>query len=293
MSLPVPFGQTDLGKFAKPVDTFIKVVAAFIGVRYEPKRIIKDAEAKAIARRIEATTDVEVELIYRSLERRIRDDIRSQENVEAVVRKAIPLVSEEAKPRDMNTDWMAHFFENARMYSDEEMQILWAKVLAGEVNAPGKFSRGTVALLSTIDKRDAELFATVRRFCINLEGVFIPLIYKLNDKIYQTNGINSQVLIRLEETGLVRFAPMYSAEYETRTIDRLKKRRFIEYFGERIWFKQGDQGGDAVATGAVTLTQAGRELAPICDAKPIAGFVDYLKVLWKSFGMEIEDAVAP
>ena len=38
------------------------------------------------------------------------------------------------------------------------MQSLWGKVLAGEANQPGAFSRGQVELVSTLDKNDALLF---------------------------------------------------------------------------------------------------------------------------------------
>ena len=44
------------------------------------------------------------------------------------------------------------------------MQILWARVLAGEANAPGTYSKRTVNLLSDFDKSDAELFTKLCGF---------------------------------------------------------------------------------------------------------------------------------
>jgi hypothetical protein len=73
--------------------------------------------------------------------------------------KALPEVSPEAKPESMEDDWIANFFDKCRLISDEEMQSLWARILAEEANASGRFSKRTVDLVGTLDKSDALLFA--------------------------------------------------------------------------------------------------------------------------------------
>jgi hypothetical protein len=49
----------------------------------------------------------------------------------------LPELTEAATPEKLEDDWITNFFDKCRLISDEEMQTLWSKVLAGEANAPG------------------------------------------------------------------------------------------------------------------------------------------------------------
>ena len=60
-------------------------------------------------------------------------------NCTEVVRKARQFVEEGAKPQEVEEDWFAFFFDKVRLVSDEGLQNIWGKVLAGEVSSPGKF----------------------------------------------------------------------------------------------------------------------------------------------------------
>jgi hypothetical protein len=86
------------------------------------------------------------------------EEAQKQRNIEAITQQALPLLNEESDPRNVDNDWIANFFDKSRIVSDNEMQILWARILAGEANAPGQYSKRSVNLLSSFDKRDAQLF---------------------------------------------------------------------------------------------------------------------------------------
>lgn len=92
----------------------------------------------------------------------VREEGLKQENIESITAKAIPLLSEDAKPDAIERDWLSHLFDRCRLTSDAEMQSLWAAILAGQANSPGKFSRRTIELAGTLDKTDAQLFT---KFC--------------------------------------------------------------------------------------------------------------------------------
>ena len=63
---------------------------------------------------------------------------------------------------DPDHDWTARFFNHVQDVSSEEMQLLWAKVLAGEVAKPGTTSLLTLDVLRNLDQSTARLF---QRFC--------------------------------------------------------------------------------------------------------------------------------
>jgi hypothetical protein len=56
--------------------------------------------------------------------------------------KALPQLDEGADPNAMEDDWVTNFFDKSRIVSDDVMQELWARVLAGEANRPACHAGG-------------------------------------------------------------------------------------------------------------------------------------------------------
>ena len=66
------------------------------------------------------------------------------------------------KDHPVDHDWTARFFSDVQDVSSEDMQQLWARILAGEVERPGSTSIKTLGILKNLDKATASLFRT---FC--------------------------------------------------------------------------------------------------------------------------------
>lgn len=71
---------------------------------------------------------------------------------------------EQVSPEPVNKDWQNRFFSIAEDISDEEMQKLWANILAGEVKRPKSFSLRTLDVLRNLSKEEAELFTQANQF---------------------------------------------------------------------------------------------------------------------------------
>ena len=103
-----------------------------------------------------------------SLSDRVHERITYQErkrltNIRSVAeRAALQLEDRDVPDTDPDHDWAARFFNDVQDVSSEEMQILWAKVLAGEVERPGSTSIRALACLREVDRDTAKLLA---RFC--------------------------------------------------------------------------------------------------------------------------------
>ena len=80
-------------------------------------------------------------------------------NMQSIVGQAIEQMPEQVPDTPVDHDWTARFFDNAKDVSDEEMQKLWAKLLAGEVERPGCVSLRTLDILRNMTQKEAELFA--------------------------------------------------------------------------------------------------------------------------------------
>ena len=195
----------NLGELSKPANTLIKKVSSAIGGVFEPWQIKRVAKAEAEANLLKAKTDIEItDLHRRAMHRFVEEEANRQENMEEITKKSLPHLKEESNPENMEDDWVNNFFEKSRIVSDEEMQSIWANVLAGEANSPGTYSKRTVNLLGDLDKKDAELFQSLCRF-VWVIGSLTPLVFDTDEKIYTDHGINFGSLSHLDSLGLIQF----------------------------------------------------------------------------------------
>lgn len=276
----------NFGDLSKPANTLIEKISDAIGGIYKPYQIRKVAQAEADAERIRAVSQIEItELQKRALQRFMIEEAKRQNNIESITSKALPQVSDQASPDKVEDDWITNFFDKCRLISDEEMQSLWAKVLAGEANSPGKYSKRTVNLLASLDKTDADLFSKLCDFAVVI-GDFMPLIYDVDASIYTNHQIDFASLSHLESIGLITFNSLTG--YVRRG---LKQKGNIFYYGQNLWieFTQPNTSNQfEMQVGYVFLTKAGQELAAICGSKAIDGFPEYVKEKWKGFGYKTD-----
>lgn len=98
-------------------------------------------------------------------------------------------------------DWFIRYYEASGNISDKEMQILWAKILAGEIEKPSSYSLRTLDVLRNMSKEEAECFVKICNASIKSgsEKHVIPV-----DQDYLSkNGIDYSDILMLEEIGLI------------------------------------------------------------------------------------------
>ena len=74
-------------------------------------------------------------------------------NIDNVTQIAAEQLSQEdfVSEEPVEEDWTTRFFNIVEDISDEEMQRLWGKILAGEVKQPKSYSLRTLELLKKIN----------------------------------------------------------------------------------------------------------------------------------------------
>ena len=278
------FSLINASGLSKPADTLVTKISNAIGRHFDPRQEIRMAEAEARAdriRRVGATeTDIEIaELKERAAYRFANEEMTKQLNMEDVIEKALPGLDENANPEAMENDWIMNFFDKCRMVSDEEMQRIWAGILAGEANHPGTFSRKTVNLVADLDKRDAELF---RNFCgyVWQIGGLSPLVFDVQHEIYNRNGVNFDSIVQLEALGLVSNGGVSGFQRIN-----LPKTACVSYYGKSVVLNMPNESDNKISTGKALLTQAGHEIAPICGSAPVEGFFEYVYDRWAGEGL--------
>jgi uncharacterized protein DUF2806 len=268
----------NLGELSKPATVLIEKISDAVGGVFKPSQIVRVAKAEAQAAHIRAETQIEISgLQRRAFHRFLEEEAKKQKNIEDITQKALPQLEEDSKPNDVEDDWITNFFDKCRLISDDEMQGLWSRVLAGEANSPGTYSKRTVSFLSALDKSDADLFTRLCGFGW-LIGNVVPLMYDEQQEIYNKCGINFNTLSHLESIGLIKF--------ESPGFNRLKlpKTFAVLYYSTPLILSMPNETDNSMAVGKVMLTKVGQELAPICGSQPVEGFFDYVRDKWKGEG---------
>ena len=102
---------------------------------------------------------------------------------------------ESATTLELDEDWLNYFEEYAEKVSSEQLQILWARILAGQISRPTSFSLATLRFMSEVDKECAQLFEKATEYCLEDGFILSP------------NEMEGQLLldlIFLEEVGLLQ-----------------------------------------------------------------------------------------
>lgn len=272
------FSVVDVGKLAKPADTLVKKISDAVGGYFRPYQIKRVAQAEAEAAIIRAEGEIQVtDIQRRAMHRFMDEEAKRQQNIEEITDKALPLLEDKSTPEKVDDDWITNFFDKCRIVSNEEMQGLWSKILAGEANAPGSFSKRTVNFLSDLDKKDAELFTELCGFGWIISR-FTPLVFDVQDAIYKDKGITFNSLSHLDSLGLIHFENL-SGFLRKGFSDPFK----VAYCGKTLDLTFRSVTDPELPIGVVLLTSIGEELATVVNAFGVSGFFDYTKEKWKRF----------
>lgn len=199
---------------------------------------------------------------------------------------------------DMDGEWCSRFISGAEHVGDEGAQILWAKILAGECEVPGSFSKfalSALANMSQVDVREFNALATCR-----WKEFGIMFFREGTDRIVRAN------LPILERAGLIRCAgvgsswglrpgqevldtlPPVTIGTTAVPVSKMPIACECTYF-DRAFKMTGRTLDQGLALGFVRLTATGEELMPLCEAKPSEEYLDHCLAIWRKEGWSVEE----
>ncbi len=160
----------------KPLEKLIEVVSNGIGTLYRPRKIRKEADAQAYAIKVVenakaiAGSDarlIDAETTERIGQRLVAQEIRRQNNIDSVVEAAsVEMKGKKVSEEPVGDDWATRFFGYVQDVSEEDMQAIWAKILAREIEKPNSFSIRLLNLMSMLSRREAEVIGNMAQFVV-------------------------------------------------------------------------------------------------------------------------------
>lgn len=277
----------NIGDLAEPVTALIEKISGAIGIGFEPRRIVRKAKAEAQAAAIMAHSAIEVtEIEQRGLERLIWQEGRKQENIESITMQATPLLLPEADPARMEEDWIADFFSKCANVSDSEMQSLWAKILAGEANSPGSFSKRTVETVSLLEKQDAQLFNDFCQFIWVRTEDSAPFITGWDLLAACEGGFTTATRQHLAEAGLLH--PTSINFYAAPDTKSYQAPPLFSYHGEVVYADLASGSEKRKSIGEGVLTRAGQELFRVSSPQFNTRYMQDSLDFWERRGVRMK-----
>lgn len=273
----------NIGDLAKPADTLIEKIADAIGVLYEPTRIVRKAKGEAKANEILALSEVTTNSIRnRALNRFVYEEIQKQENIEAIIERALPCIASHANTESITKDWLFNFFNEAKMVSDSDMQLLWSNILAGESNRPGSYSKRTIGIVSQLEKSDAILFEDLLKF--SFSGFSEVAVFDSSDPIYSSNNITFTTLTHLDNLGLIQFNG--AMDYKFQELNKVVE---VDIAGEPVILEFNNETNNSLSFGHVMLSNVGKEIALLCKVNTTDEIREYIISKWQSKGLKVSN----
>lgn len=211
--------------------------------------------------------------------------VREQINLDRIAEKAAATITEseahqldgeEQSQAQLSDDWLNIFEKEAAQKSTEEMQEMFAKVLAGEVTKPSTYSIKSVRLLGSMDQQTANLFKRFCSMCITLrvqDHIIDARVPSLGANAasngLQKFGLTFDSLNHLQEYGLIISDYNSWMDYSQSFGSPTQPVMLPFEFGNELWGlvkMEGFQGNELKVHG-VGLTRSGKELMKVVTAE--------------------------
>lgn len=207
----------------------------------KPIAILKNQENTQVQENCDA--GIEARLSYQEHKR--------QSNLRSIVHKAAENISEEVSDEEVDQDWISRFFTHAQDVSSEEMQEIWANLLATEIEKPGKVSLRTLEHLKNLTKAEAKLFEKIKPYV--LDDTILRSICEPQEKY----NISFEEILTLQQANLIdpnwRLKRAYDSQSHDKYIANIK---INDNYGINV---SGDFR-EKISISVLCLTKSGIEL---------------------------------
>lgn len=205
--------------------------------------------------------------------------MRNTENlIETAVKSSKYIEHNRPNEIKMDNDFFWNTIEHAKTVSNDFVQELIAKIIAGEYNKPGTYSMSTLQILKMLGKKELELFEKVCSFCLN-KNIIPRIVFALpkSAKNINKNGVLTFAKFQhLQSLGLFLPNPM------SKNIKNIEMKNIsFSYFDEIITFKPLKSNLTLKFPEFYHLSESGKEIINVLKPEFVEEYVDWLKENFK------------
>ena len=197
--------------------------------------------------------------------------------------------------------WLNNFETAARLQSTEDMQILFGRILAGEINQPGSYSIRSIKTLVELDQDAAVLFKKLCSLCVVLEdpddgSILDARVVSLGGDAAQNAlgkyGLGFDQLNVLNECRLIISDYNSWLNYDVREKNESNLKFLLFHHQGKYWdilpLPEQVKNQEFKVSGVV-LSRTGRELFRIVDQEPTKEYTTDLKNFFKGQNIQMTE----
>ena len=204
-------------------------------------------------------------------------NLKEQQNLERITSLAAAdlMSKEDVSEEEVDEDWASRFFNYAKEVSNEDLQNIWSKILAGEVERPNSFSLRTLEVLRNLSQNEAKIFAKVAKYAISSNGD--DFLFKGKNEFLEKFNIKFRDIVLLQELGLLHPGNFTSITFKKNPFP--SKKNYL--IGDIIVFHSREANSKEQKLPIKLFTRIGSEFLSLITDKPnfdyIQGMAEYLK----------------
>lgn len=288
----------DLAGISQPITKLVEVVSSAIGSTFRPRSMKSEADSKAYEIKTIAKANAEAAVITKKIERSdifslvdtlamshpelaerakhrlLLREIEGQVNVEAIANHAANELPPTVSSEQVNPDWRRKFFSEAENVCEQDMQLLWGKVLAGEISTPGVFSLRTLDALRHISKHEAELFRKACSLAMTDGWIAIPGRDLNND--LKPFGFRYKDILTLRDAGLFMDGDGIHKQFTSDQPNIDLSKQEVVLFNNGVLIQLSGAGSLNLQISALLFTQVGTELQRLIEHAPCNEYLSAL-----------------
>jgi Protein of unknown function (DUF2806) len=309
-SIPAPIRKNAFKAFNQLCTAAIDIPVSYLEGIATEKRAETQAREKIIsitADQIAKQIEVDPEYARVAFKKYGEKILREQVNLDKISDTAARQVLQETSTRktDKNTestaeitsDWLNCWQKEASQKDSEEMQLLFSRILAGEIQRPNSFSIATVKRLGELDQRAASIFKHFCSLCISLgEGNIIrdARVLALGGNAAMNSllgySITFESLNILHESGLI--IPDFNSYMDYQFSIVINKQVVVSPFTYQkrkfgLLPSYDRPNNQELRLHGVALSRSGQELLKIVDIEPSENYTFALQDYFRQMKLEM------
>ncbi len=222
--------------------------------------------------------------------------------------------NQEDRNREISRDWLTRFWKEAENVSDEQLRVLWAKVLLRKSVNPDDFSIRSLQIVSQLSKDEAEMIEALAPYVVEFdqeEGFVHRYAAGLLFNIEQYQGtfivpddvqkdFRERVLamlpkvdnVALDAAGIIQSVNGWASEFTIPPINEINVRVGNQKFVVTDLPPPNEQNKDAYRIGyGRGFTREGCQIARIVDAPPNDEYLNLICKAFESAGCRVIDVI--
>ncbi len=313
--IPAPVRNNALKAFGRLCTAAIEIPAVYLEGIAEERRAESSARVrliKAVADQVAGQLTVDPSYAHAAVKKFGARVLREQINLDMVSEAAAADLRSKAEPAEsgstakndgpaISEDWLNAFEREASQKTTAEMQLLFGRILAGEIRKPTRFSIRTVKLASELDTSTASLFLRLCSLSISLRAkthILDARVFALGGNASVNSisqyGLNFDQLNILHEYGLI--IPDYNSyyDYSLAVTNSQGLAPLGITYQNRTWVlvPSTERAPDQeLRLSGVRLSKAGVELLPILDLQVDDSYTAALTDYFSKINLQLTEVV--